>query len=162
MSARAGRKDPTAPELKGTQCIFRVGLRKEWAQQCSYWIEIYKKTLKPTKKGTKRPPLFYVYRQWSFYKAAESKVVEGGYPNEPSVSLQSALDKVCDFVRDREEKGDVIQFVKEHDDHPGLQNAMSIELGERAAIRTKIPDRDKTTAEKFKETQLRREKEAKW
>jgi hypothetical protein len=165
MSAKTGRKAPTVPDLKEAQCIFLVGLRKEWSDKCSYWIELYRRDFKPTKNGTKRPPLFYVYRQWSFYKKIDEKVVEGGYSSEPSISIPSAMNTLVDYVRMREEKGDIVHFVEEHDDHPGLINMMDVEQKERAALRTKISDRSdrpETTAEKFKKTQLERQKRAKW
>lgn len=161
MSKAVGRKDPEDSRLREAQLIFQVGLKKEWAQQCSYWIELYCKQVGKKNKVN----LFFVYRQWSFWKKATNEVVDGGIVSEAISSLPSAEQLLVDYVRMRtEEKGDCLEYVKEHEDWKGIAARVSaeVDLREAAALRTKIQNRKQTLAEKFKETQREREKKADW
>lgn len=66
---KAGRKEPDLPELKDSQRILSISLKKSWARTPSYWVEVYGKFLPPaTLVHVKKISRYYVYRQWSFIK----------------------------------------------------------------------------------------------
>jgi len=161
MSKKVGRKDPDDPKLRGAQCIFQAGLRKEWTPTCSYWIEIYCCKIGNSKS---KAQVFHVYRQWSFMKRLDNEVIDGGINSPPFPSSTTAEQAVVDYLRIRQEKGDILSYMKGHKDWEGIVERVSAEIGSRdkAALKTKIKDRDPTLAEKFKMSQLERQKKADW
>jgi len=166
MNAAVGRKDPQDPKLREAQLIYQMGLKKDWANNCSYWVELYCREIGPANRA--KVKVFYIYRQWSFWKSTSKEVIDGNVISEAISSLPAAEQHLVDFIRMRiEEKGDTVEYTKEHEDWTGIAHRIALELDQRekvvaAMMRTKIKDRDKTLAEKFKETQREREKKADW
>lgn len=156
--SKVGRKDPEDPRLRNAQLVFQVGLRKDWSKQCSYWIEIYRLKLGNSKS---KAHVYHVYRQWSFLKRADGEIIDGGINSPPFPSLTTAERTAVDYLEVRQEKGDIIEYLKEADGWPGIAHRVQDALGDpNPKTFKKVEPQQKIS--KFKEAQLEREKKANW
>lgn len=186
---KEGWEVPTDPDpLKFTR-LCSVALRKEWNPKPYYWVEIYFRHFLIPHAHTQSVAMnvYHVYRQWSFYSSSEGKQIKGNTKHHPTSDLDVALSVLEDRVFRRKSRRDIMCYydvssstvVAESQDLKMVDDrlkklALDLQkpppkvpvLGQiTSQTEIKFPtqkDRKKTPVELFRESQRKREKDAKW
>jgi hypothetical protein len=169
MSIGSGRRpiETVHPSLKNTTCVLSVGLRKEWAKKASYWIELF---ARPLPLGPRRKShLLLIAQQWSFYRKTTKEQIEDQYvlPTE-WVSVNNAVGDLVDRIKGRiQEKDEIVAEVCFSDGWEDVATDLKVKLSTKDPKAghgggVKLPPKEKTIAEKFKESIAERSRKAKW
>ena len=164
--SKSGRRpiEDTHPDLQGRTCVISIGLRKEWAKNSSYWVELFAKPLGPHKKSH----LFCIARQWSFFRQASKERIEDQYVMKHDyTSFHNVADALKEVIQSRiRDRGDIIHCIHSaanwEDEALNLQTRLACESQKPLPARSEAPPLVETVAEKFRKSVEERSKKAKW
>jgi len=101
--ASAVNYTPQSKELAGGVCVVSVALKKKWARPATYWIDIWKVSVKNL-------TFWYAMRRWFFIRKGEQKneKVQGEIPGQRRTSFALAQRDFQDLLEKQindDEKG---------------------------------------------------------
>lgn len=176
------RKPADHPELVSKQCLVSIPLRKDWAKQATYWVEVYGKRLGNHRGFGKWR--YWVVKQWRFKRRNEitgdNEIIHDcAVAPHICMDIPGTIRHLADWVDRQLEKDYRIEgFVLEPDLEAGADSDLTQSEKDEWIDRVRFDIMSKSDravphqgglvvakealGERFRKAQREREKKAKW
>lgn len=154
-------------QLRSSELVFSVALRKDFVRKPAYWVEIY-----AIKKGKYR--VYCVARQWHFYKKDTNETIQSESVSPYINNFTQALNRAHNAIKAKTDNKWLI-CENQYNQDPAVVNPNNEELltinqvssmwNFSAAVKeskTTIKKEQLPRSEKFKRAQRKRKAKAEW